>query len=228
MKALILAGGFGKRLRPLTDDKPKPLIEISGKPILEWQIIWLRNYGISSFIILGGYKKEVLMEWISKNCGKLKVSCLLSMEEEPLGTAGAIYNVKQFLNDEFIVINGDILTNLNLDYLKEPEGVASIALVPLRSPYGVVQTSGKHVVSFVEKPILNDYWINAGVYLLKSKALEYLPEKGDIEKLTFPILAEKKLLVGKKFDNVYWRSIDSVKDVEEASEEIGKAFKDLV
>ncbi|MCY0882472.1 MAG: nucleotidyltransferase, partial [Acidianus infernus] len=71
---------------------------------------------------------------------------------------------------------------------------------------------------------LKDYWINAGVYFLKPTIFEYLPEKGDIERITFPTLAEKGLLRGKKFENVYWRSIDSVKDVEEASNEIPQVF----
>ncbi|ARM76641.1 nucleotidyltransferase family protein [Acidianus manzaensis] len=225
MKAVILAGGYGKRLRPLTDDKPKPLIEIAGKPIIEWQIEWLKNYGINSFIILTGYKKEVLTEWISKNKNRLEIECLFSTEEEPLGTGGAIYQVKSFLNEEFITINGDILTNLDIRELKTQDALASIALVPLRSPYGVVQTNDDKVIKFVEKPVLKDYWVNAGVYVLKQDIFEYLPEKGDIERLTFPTLAEKGLLKGKKFENVYWRSIDSVKDVEEASNELPEIFK---
>ncbi|AWR97856.1 NTP transferase domain-containing protein [Acidianus sulfidivorans JP7] len=227
MKAVILAGGYGKRLRPLTDDKPKPLIEIAGKPIIEWQIEWLKTFGIRSFLILTGYKKEVLTEWMSKNKNRLGIECLFSTEEEPLGTGGAIYQVKSFLNEEFITINGDILTNLDIRELKIQDAIASIALVPLRSPYGVVQTDDDKIIKFVEKPVLKDYWINAGVYILKPDIFEYLPEKGDIERLTFPVLAEKGLLKGKKFENVYWRSIDSVKDVEEASSEIIEVFKKM-
>lgn len=225
MKAVILAGGYGKRLRPLTDDKPKPLIEIAGKPIIEWQIEWLKSFGVNSFIILAGYKKEVLTEWITTNKKRLGVECLISTEDEPLGTGGAIYQVKSFLNEDFIAVNGDILTNLDVRELQTNEGIASIALVPLRSPYGVVETEGDKIVKFVEKPILKDYWINAGVYVLKKEIFEYLPEKGDIERTTFPTLAKRRLLVGKKFENVYWRSIDSVKDVEEASMEILEVFK---
>lgn len=225
MKAVILAGGYGKRLRPLTDDKPKPLIEIAGKTILEWQIEWLKTFDITSFIILAGYKKEVLTEWITNNKKRLGIECLISTEDEPLGTGGAIYQVKSFLNEDFVAVNGDILTNLDVRELKVSEGVASIALVPLRSPYGVVEMAGEKIVKFVEKPILKDFWINAGVYVLKRDVFEYLPQKGDIERITFPILAQKGLLIGKKFENVYWRSIDSVKDVEEASNEILDVFK---
>ena len=229
MKAVILAGGYGKRLRPLTDDKPKPLVEIAGKPILEWQILWLKSFGIDSFFILAGYKKDVLVDWVSKNQQRLGVSIAILTEEEPLGTGGAIKRLKGFLDDEeFIVANGDIITNLDVTKLTNGNTIASIALVPLRSPYGVVKLDhdGK-IVSFVEKPILKEYWINAGVYLMSPLIFEYLPDKGDIEKTTFPLLAEKGLLKGVTFENVYWRSIDTIKDYEEASIEIPEVFKKL-
>jgi len=229
MKAVILAGGYGKRLRPLTDDKPKPLVEISGKPILEWQILWLKSFGISSFFILAGYKKDVLVDWISKKQEKLGVSIAILTEEEPLGTGGAIKRLNDFIhNEEFVVTNGDILTNLDITKMKLDECLAGIALVPLRSPYGVVQIDGNgKIIHFVEKPVLKEYWINAGVYKMKSEIFEYLPEKGDIEKTTFPLLAEKSLLKGVTFENVYWRSIDTIKDYEEASVEIPEVFKGL-
>ena len=229
MKAVILAGGYGKRLRPLTDDKPKPLVEISGKPILEWQILWLKSFGVSSFFILAGYRKDVLIDWIAKNQEKLGVNIAILTEEEPLGTGGAIKRLNDFIHDEeFVVTNGDILTNLDITKMKLNECLVGIALVPLRSPYGVVQIddNGK-IIHFVEKPVLKEYWINAGVYKMKSEIFEYLPEKGDIEKTTFPLLAEKSLLKGVTFENVYWRSIDTIKDYEEASVEIPEVFKGL-
>jgi len=229
MKAVILAGGYGKRLRPLTDDKPKPLVDIAGKPILEWQILWLKSFGIDSFFILAGYKKDVLVDWVSKNQQRLGVNIAILTEEEPLGTGGAIKRLRGFIHDEeFIVANGDIITNLDITKMKVESYLASVALVPLRSPYGVVQISSEgKIINFVEKPILKDYWINAGVYKMKPEIFEYLPDKGDIEKTTFPLLAEKGLLKGVTFENVYWRSIDTIKDYEEASVEIPEVFKKL-
>lgn len=228
MKAVILAGGYGKRLRPLTDDKPKPLVEIAGKPIIEWQILWLKSFGISSFFILAGYKKEALIDWVSKNQQRLNVSIAILTEEEPLGTGGAIKRLKDFINDDFIVINGDILTNIDISKMILKDCITSIALVPLRSPYGIVTVdeNGK-IIRFVEKPLLKEYWINAGVYKMKPEVFEYLPEKGDIEKTTFPLLAEKGLLRGVTFENIYWRSIDTIKDYEEASVEVPEVFKKL-
>ncbi|BAB65987.1 nucleotidyltransferase family protein [Sulfurisphaera tokodaii] len=228
MKAVILAGGYGKRLRPLTDDKPKPLVEVAGKPIIEWQIHWLKSFGITSFFVLAGYKKEALIEWISKNQQRLNVSIATLTEEEPLGTGGAIRRLKDFISDDFIVINGDILTNIDINKMVLKDCIVAIALVPLRSPYGIVSIddNGK-IIRFVEKPLLKEYWINAGVYKMKPEVFEYLPEKGDIEKITFPSLAEKGLLKGVTYENVYWRSIDTIKDYEEASVEIPEVFKKL-
>ncbi|BCS91428.1 nucleotidyltransferase family protein [Metallosphaera javensis (ex Sakai et al. 2022)] len=216
MKALILAGGFGKRLRPFTDDKPKPLLEIAGKPILEWQILWLKKYGIREFVILTGYKKEALIDWASTNSDRLEVNIVYSVENEPMGTGGAIRKVRHFINEDFLVVNGDILTNLDVNMLSS----MSIALVPLKSPYGIVEVNGEKVSRFVEKPTLYDHWINAGVYRLSPSVFDYLPEKGDIERTTFPRLAEMGLLRAVKFEKVYWRSIDSVKDMEEAGNEV--------
>ena len=229
MKAVILAGGFGKRLRPLTDERPKPLIEIAGKPIIEWQIKWLKKFGVTSVFVLAGYKKEVLIDWVAKNQDKLGIPIAILTEDQPLGTGGAIKRLNGFISngEKFFVLNGDILTNLDLSKLGNDKAVAVISLVPLRSPFGIVNVDNNgNIIRFVEKPILKDFWINAGIYSMNSEIFEYLPEKGDIEKETFPLLAQKGLLKGITFDDVYWRSIDTLKDYEEANAEITEVFKD--
>ncbi|KSW12568.1 nucleotidyltransferase [Pyrodictium occultum] len=226
MKAVILAGGFGKRLRPLTEDRPKPLVEVAGRPIIEWQILWLRSHGMKDIVVLLGYKWERLVEHLGSG-HKLGVRIAYVVEDEPLGTGGAIKNAEHLLRGEdlFIVINGDIVTDLDLGRLvsrlrSREDAVAAIALVPLRSPYGVVELDEEdHVVKFVEKPTL-DYWINAGVYVMKPEVLDYLPEKGDIERTAFPRLAEERRILGERFTDAYWRSIDTVKDLEEAAQQI--------
>jgi len=225
VKALILAGGFGKRLRPLTIDKPKPLVEVAGRPIIEWQILWLRSHGVREFIVAAGYKWEKLVEHLGSG-KRLGVSIAYVIEDEPLGTGGAIKNAEHLLKNEevFIVTNGDIITDLDVDTLvnrvREEEAVAAIALVPLRSPYGVVEVDEEdRIIRFIEKPML-EYWINAGVYAMRPTIFSYLPSKGDIERQGFPQLAEEKKLLGVKFRDVYWRSIDTVKDLEEATRQI--------
>lgn len=228
VKALILAGGFGKRLRPLTQERPKPLIEIKGKPILAWQFEWLRKSGIDEVILAVGYLKEKIIEEIGSG-KRFGVKVGYVVEDEPLGTAGGLKNAEHVLKNEkhFFVLNGDIITNLDLKRLSDAltdDIVGAIAVVPLKSPYGIIRfnpETGK-IMSFVEKPVLREYWINAGVYCLTPRIFEYLPEKGDIEQTAFPILAEKGLLRAVDYTDVLWKSIDTHKDVEEAEKLLSK------
>ncbi len=229
LKAAIIAGGLGKRLRPLTLERPKPLVEVGGKPIIQWQIEWLRRYGVDTVVVLTGYLKEKIIEFLGSG-QQLGVNVVYVVEDEPLGTGGAIKNAQGVLSgDVFIAINGDIITDIPVnklvDELLSSDALAVIALVPLRSPYGVVDIdSTGYIRSFREKPVLSDYLINAGVYAMKPQIFEYLPDKGDIERTTFPELAKEGLLKGVVFKDVYWRSIDTIKDVDEVNAELSRGL----
>lgn len=220
-----MAGGFGKRLRPLTNDRPKPLVEVGGKAIIEWQIEWLRRHGVRTLVVLAGYLREVLIDRLGSG-SKYGIRITYVVEDEPLGTGGALKNAEYVLNDSvFIALNGDVITNLDLskliNELISSNALAAIALVPLKSPYGIVKVrEGNYVESFIEKPVLSEYLINAGVYAMKPEAFKYIPEKGDLERTTFPKLASEGLLKGVVFHECYWRSIDTLKDVEEASKDL--------
>lgn len=229
MKAAIIAGGFGKRLKPLTQDRPKPLVPVAGKAIIEWQIEWLKKYGVDTVVVLAGYQREKMLEFLGSGT-KYGVKIVYTIEDEPLGTAGAIKNAEPILRTEpFLALNGDIITNIPLDKLmdvvKNKDAVVAMALVPLRSPYGIVEVDeAGRIVRFVEKPILQQHLINAGVYYMKPEIFDYLPEKGDIERTTFPWLAREGRLYAGIFRDVYWRSIDTVKDVEEAGKELANGL----
>lgn len=231
MKAVILAGGYGKRLRPLTEDRPKPMVEVCGRPLAEWQILWLKSLGITEVVFLLGYAKEKVIEYFGSG-KKFGVNISYVVEDEPLGTGGAIKNAEHILKSEdvFIVVNGDIITNLNplemVQMIKKDNSVVAIALVYMRSPYGIVKLDGEYIVEFVEKPTI-EYTINAGVYVMKPTIFEYLPEKGDIERTAFPLLASKRLLKGYVYKDVYWKSIDTIKDLEEASDRLRTLYPDL-
>ncbi|MEW5839794.1 nucleotidyltransferase family protein [Nitrososphaera sp.] len=225
MKAVILAGGFGKRLRPLTDQMPKPMIEVMGLPIIEWQVKWLSGFGIREFVICVGYMKEHIINHIGSG-SRLGVRVGYAVEEEPLGTGGALKNAEGLLSgqSEFFMVNGDILTNLDPNRLRDGGGRNSLALVPLRSPFGVVEVNGdSRVLGFVEKPRIQDRWINAGVYHFTSDVFAYLPENGNIEVTALPALAKEGKLHAAKYDGIFWRSIDSHKDIEEATKEMQAA-----
>ena len=232
LKAVILAGGFGKRLRPLTEDRPKAMVEICGRPLAEWQILWLKKYGVDEIIFLLGYAKDKVIDYFGSG-KKLGVKIGYVIEDEPLGTGGAIKNAEHLLKSEelFMVVNGDVITNLNPlamkdTLVKDENAVASIALVYMKSPYGVIKLDGEYIVEFVEKPTI-EYTINAGVYLMKPAIFDYLPEKGDIEKTAFPILAQQKKLKGYVYGDALWKSIDTIKDLEEVSEKIRLFYPDI-
>ena len=234
MKTVILAGGLGKRLRPLTSDRPKPMIQINNTPIIELQVNWLKKCGITDIIVLVGHLKEKIKHHLADG-KKFGVSISYIEENVPLGTGGALKNAKDHIiqngdtdsgdtDSGFFVINGDILTNLN-PFTISDKGSMTLALVPLKSTFGIVETNGDLVSKFIEKPFIKDTWINAGVYYFSNEIFDYLPDNGNLETVTLPMLVEKQKLKAKRFSNNYWRSIDSHKDVEEASKEVQEVFK---
>ncbi|MEM4031468.1 MAG: nucleotidyltransferase family protein [Ignisphaera sp.] len=229
MKVVVLAGGLGKRLRPLTEDRPKILVEVCKRPILEWHIKWLSKYGFKDFVLLLGHAKEKVVEVIGSG-KKYGINVAYVMEDEPLGTSGAIKNAESVLRNEewFLVINGDIITDLDPtplinDVVKDDKAVAGIALVYMRSPYGIVKVVNNYVKEFIEKPII-EYTINGGVYVMKPEIFDFLPEKGDIETTTFPLLAKEGRLKGLVYRDVLWKSIDTIKDLEECENLIRQRY----
>ena len=229
MITVILAGGLGKRLRPLTSDRPKPMIQINNTPIIELQVKWLKKFGITDIIVLVGHLREKIKHHLADG-KKFGVNISYIEENVPLGTGGALKNAKDHIikngnsDSGFFVINGDILTNLDPFTISE-KGSMTLALVPMKSTFGIVETNGDLVSKFIEKPSIEDMWINAGVYYFSNEIFDYLPDKGNLETVTLPMLVEKQKLKAKKFSNNYWRSIDSHKDVDEASQEIEQVFK---
>jgi NDP-sugar pyrophosphorylase family protein len=219
MKAIILAGGRGKRLRPVTDYVPKPLVPIKNIPIIEWQLKYLKKFGVSEVIICTGYKQEMIKDYLNiKNMG---VKIKFSVETTPLGTGGAIKKAGKMIKDKsFFVINGDIITNIDLKKLSKKQN--SIASIELRTNFGVMEIKENKIIKFKEKKEISDVWMNAGIYHLEGNILKDLPDKGDIEKTVFPNYAKKGKLHIEKFRNVKWYSIDSFKDMDECSMNIHK------
>ncbi len=230
MRAVVLAGGLGMRLRPLTDDRPKALIEVNGRPISEYQIEWLiKEGGIDAVTFACGYKWEKLKEHFGSSFKGISVD--YSVEEEPLGTGGGVKMAlsKHPSEDLCVVTNGDILTDLSLSRMIQAhrqagEISASMLVVPYKSRFGVVKIDKlKMVRDFDEKPAFPDVWINGGVYILNAKrALKYLPDKGDIERETFPNLVSRGELLSYPHYGE-WVFIDSIKDLMELEESMRAA-----
>ena len=222
MKAIILAGGRGKRLRPITDYIPKPLVPIKNMPIIEWQLKYLKKFGVDEVIICTGYKQEMVENYL--NVKKLGIKIKYSIEKTPLGTGGAIKKAGKMIKDKsFFVINGDTITNIDLKKLSKKQN--SIASIELQTKFGILETSNDKIINFKEKKEIPDTWMNAGIYHLEKNILKDLPDKGDIEKTVFPEYAKKGKLNIVKFKNVKWYSIDSFKDMEECSLEVEKIIK---
>ena len=225
MYALIIAGGEGERLRPLTDDRPKNMVPVAGRPIVERQLEWLRENGVTDAVFLCGYKADVLQAHVG-NGASFGVRVQYSVETEPLGRGGALklgFALVPEGEETIIGINGDILTDQKLaDMIASHDAraaIASVMLTPLKSPYGVVDVEeDSRITSFREKPVL-PYWINAGIYVLSRSFFALLPDKGDHETETFPALAGQGKLFGFKSE-AYWRPVDSIKDVSEAEKEL--------
>ncbi len=230
MKALILAGGQGLRLRPLTDDKPKPLVAVGGKPIAEWQLDWLiKNVKLEQATFLCGYKWTRLKEHFGDSYRGVRIE--YSVEETPLGTGGAFRKaiVAAKLGDEDVaMMNGDIVTDLPLGEMvaahtsAKSKPTVTLLLVPYKSRFGIVHIDGQNrVKKFEEKPEFPDAWINGGVYVANAKRLPpNLPEKGDIERETFPKLVSSGEIMAYPYRG-FWSLIDSIKDIQEVEKELG-------
>ena len=218
MKAIILAGGRGKRLRPITDKIPKPLIPINNKPLIEHTIKYLKKYGITEIIISSGYKSNLIEKFLKK---KKNFGCkiIFSTEKTPLGTGGAIKKALKHVDDEsFLVLNGDIITNIDLKkILKKPN---TIAANELKTKFGTMNIKNNKILKFNEKKDVTNVWMNPGIYHLSKDIKKLIPKKGSLEGIVFPKMVKSKTLETVKFKNVLWFSIDSHKDIEECSKEI--------
>ena len=225
MYALLVVGGEGQRLRPYTDDRPKAMVPIGGKPLLEYQLEWLRASGVTNVVLLCGYLSEVIQSYF-QNGEKLGLNIEYSLEEQPLGRGGAFKQGFQRVppSERYVIgANGDNLQTQPLAPLIEfhhVKGAAiTVMLTQLRSPYGIAALNDDGRISgFQEKPLL-PHWLNAGVYVIGSETFPLFPDKGDHEDTTFPELVQQGKLYGYK-SHAYWRPIDTVKDLLEASKEI--------
>ena len=226
--AIILAGGKGERLRPYTNDRPKPLVEINGKPILAYQLEQLTKAGITEVIFACSYFHEALEKHVDSG-SKYGIKAAFSVEETPLGRGGGIKKAMKMLPEGWenvLITNGDNLWKLDVSGLikkhEERNAIATVVVVPLKSPYGIVEfNESDQILGFEEKPIL-PHWVNAGVYIFSREIEELLPDSGDHETETFPKLPKTRFLVFKSED--YWRGVDTVKDLIEAEKEVQDTF----
>jgi len=228
MKAVIMAGGFGTRLRPLTMNIPKPMVPIINIPIMHRIINLLKKYEITDIIALVYYYPDVIMNYFKdgKDFG-VKISYVKA--EADFGTAGSVRNAAEFIGDEeFVVISGDVLTDVDIskaiDYHFDKKSKATIVITRVKNPlqYGIVIVKDTGEISrFLEKPSWGEVFsdtINTGIYILNPSVLEFVPYKQefDFSKNLFPILLEKKIPFYGFITENYWRDIGTLTDYLEA------------
>ena len=228
MKCVLLAGGLGVRLRPLTYAIPKPLLPVGEHPILQEIVGRLKGFGLRDFIIAVGYRAE-LIETYFRDGAHLGVRIEYAHESEPLGTAGPLALVrKQFgytarENDSLLVMNGDLLTEIDMRRLIEfhEEGRNDITVVTrdfqLKHPYGVIELEGDQITNVVEKPTVIDT-INAGIYVFRWSSLELVPDGQPFEMPELLNAAVNSGLTVRAYPFAgAWLAIDRMEQLEEAA-----------
>ena len=218
MRAVVLAGGEGTRLRPLTYTTPKPLLPIANRPFLEHQLAWLAGHGIDEVVLSLGYRPDAF-DGRFPGGTFAGIGLRYAVEPEPLGTAGAIRFAADDLSERLLVCNGDVLTDLDVSALlrfHEDRGAeATIALTRVEDPsaFGVVPTDDDgRVLGFIEKPPLGEAptdWINAGTYVLEPSVLGGIPggRAVSIERETFPGVLERGGGLYASASGAYWLDI---------------------
>ena len=179
-KVILMVGGLGTRLRPLTNDVPKPMLDVGNKPILHTIVENFAKYGYTDIIMCVNYKSEIIKEYFG-NGDKFGVKIEYVLESKRMGTAGALSLLQKRPKDDFFVMNGDLLTNVNFEYLheyhKDSNALASICIrkYEMQVPYGVVNVRANKVTSIEEKPT-QSFFVSAGIYMFSPIVLDFIPK----------------------------------------------------
>ena len=231
MKAVILAGGLGSRLKPFTQILPKPLLPIGEKSVLEIQIGLLKKYNFKDIFLCTNYKSDYIEKFFG-NGDKYDVNLIISKEKKPLGTVGPLSLIKDHLDEPFLLINGDILTLLNFkDFYNFSLGKKSSLTVSIKKhvlpfAFGDILFRGDFVTSIKEKPQIEKYII-AGIYVMKPEIFSYIPKNRylNMDELIIKMLSEDKPIA--KFEiKEYWLDIGRIEDYKKAQIDYKSLFKE--
>jgi len=228
-RVVLMVGGLGTRLRPLTEHIPKPMLKVGNKPILETIILNFKKYGFVNIVLCVSYKSEIIEAYF-KDGSEFGVNIEYVHENKRMGTAGALSLVKENLDEPFFVMNGDLLTNINFDNMMEyhlsnnSSATMGVREYEFQVPYGVVKIDGANIVGIAEKP-KHQFFVSAGVYVLSQEVLEYIPKD---EYYDMPTLFEK--IISEKLKSIsfpiheYWLDIGRFEEFEKANSEYYEVF----
>ncbi|EDM23162.1 nucleotidyltransferase family protein [Caminibacter mediatlanticus] len=229
-KVVLMVGGLGTRLRPLTEKTPKPMLKVGNKPILQTIVEQFRNYGFKNFIFCVNYKNEIIKDYF-KDGKEFGVNIEYVLEEKRMGTAGALSLIsKNKLNEPFFVMNGDILTNVNFENMMqfhlENNAIATMGVrnYSYTVPFGVVEMNSNLIIDIKEKPT-QTYFVSAGIYVLNPETLSYIPynEYYDIPELFKVLIKENKKTISFPIRE-YWLDIGRIEEYERANKEYERFF----
>lgn len=231
MKAVVMAGGEGSRLRPLTCNRPKPLVPLCNKPVMEYIIELLKRHGVEQVLVTLHYLANEIVSYFGDG-SDWGIQMIYSVEDEPLGTAGSVKKVENYLNDTFIIISGDCLTDFDLtsamQFHRDKQSLATIMLARVDNPleYGVVITDEQlRIRRFLEKPSWGEVFsdtVNTGIYVFEPEVFDYMEadKQYDFSKDLFPRLMEKGCPMYGYIGSGYWSDIGNLQQYRQAHQDL--------
>ncbi|WP_169752561.1 nucleotidyltransferase family protein [Campylobacter mucosalis] len=228
-KVILMAGGLGVRLRPLTENMPKPMLKVGGKPIIQTIIEKFAEYGYENITMCVNYKSEIIKNYFADG-SKFGVNIEYILETKRMGTAGALSLLTKKPDEPFFVMNGDLLTNINYEHLHDFHLLnSSMATMCVREydftiPYGVVKTENNKILSITEKPTYN-FFVSAGIYMLSPEVLDFIPKDEFFDMPTlFDMMVKNNKNVGSFEIKDYWLDIGRMEEYKRANDEYGDVF----
>lgn len=223
--AVIMAGGKGTRLMPLTKDIPKPMVKIGGKPIMEYNVDLLKSYGVTHLTLSVNHLAEVIENYYKDGSDRNMIIDYVS-ENKPLGTIGSVKQISTFLNDYVLVMNSDLLTNINLEAMfndlvnQSADMIVATTDYQVQIPYGIVETDESQITALKEKPTYT-FYSNAGIYIFKKEHVDLIPDDTffNATDLLQKLLVSKKKVLHYSIKN-YWLDIGKHVDLDKAQRDI--------
>lgn len=228
-KVILMVGGLGSRLRPLTDNIPKPMLKVGNKPILQTIVEKFAEYGYTNIVLCVNYKSHVIEDYF-RDGNEFGVNIEYIFEEQRMGTAGALSLLKEKPTEPFFVMNGDLLTNVNFEHLDSYHitnrsiGTMCVREYDFQVPYGVVNIKDSKILSIKEKPT-HKFFVSAGIYMLSPEILEYIPKNEfyDMPTLFEKLISENKNIISFPLRE-YWLDIGRLEEYKKANEEYDEVF----
>lgn len=228
-KVILMVGGLGTRLRPLTENTPKPMLKVGNKPILQTIVEKFAEYGYTNIVMCVNYKSHIIQDYFGDG-SKFGVSIEYILEEQRMGTAGALSLLNEKPTEPFFVMNGDLLTNVNFEHLdnyhssNHSMGTMCVREYDFQVPYGVVNIDGSKILSIEEKPT-HKFFVSAGIYMLSPEVLDYIPQNQfyDMPTLFEKLISEDKNTISFPLRE-YWLDIGRIEEYKKANEEYDEVF----